>query len=103
MRDVLEFWIILQSHPEIEISFKFIPKILMSKECIHFFGPLCITACEEFSWNRKCKHQYTTACEEFSWNTKYKHQYITECKERNQTINTINTLHYVKRFPLNKR
>ena len=25
-----------------EISFKFIPKILMSKECIHFFGPLCI-------------------------------------------------------------
>ena len=32
----------LHSHPEIEISFKFIPKILMSKECIHFFGPLCI-------------------------------------------------------------
>ena len=30
----------LRSHPEIEISFKFIPKILMSKECIHFFGPL---------------------------------------------------------------
>ena len=27
---------------EIEISFKFIPKILMSKECIHFLGPLCI-------------------------------------------------------------
>ena len=26
----------------IEISFKFIPKILMSKECVHFFGPLCI-------------------------------------------------------------
>ena len=23
------------------ISFKFIPKILMSKGCIHFFGPLC--------------------------------------------------------------
>ena len=40
MRDVLEFWItgILHSHPEIEISFKFIPKILMSKECIHFLG-----------------------------------------------------------------
>ena len=34
--------IILHSHPEIEISFKFIPKILMSKECIHFFGPLCV-------------------------------------------------------------
>ena len=34
--------ILLHSHPEIEISFKFIPKILMSKECIHFFGPLCI-------------------------------------------------------------
>ena len=34
--------IILHSHPEIDISFKFIPKILMSKECIHFFGPLCI-------------------------------------------------------------
>ena len=34
--------IILHSHPEIEISFKFIPKILMCKECIHFFGPLCI-------------------------------------------------------------
>ena len=33
----------LHSHPEIEISFKFIPKILMSKECIHFFGPLCST------------------------------------------------------------
>ena len=32
----------LHSHPEIEISFKFIPKILMSKECIHFFGLLCI-------------------------------------------------------------
>ena len=32
----------LHSHPEIEISFKFIPKILMSKECIHFFGPLCM-------------------------------------------------------------
>ena len=29
--------IILHSHPEIEISFKFILKILMSKECIHFF------------------------------------------------------------------
>ena len=25
----------------LEISFKFIPKILMSKECLHFFGPLC--------------------------------------------------------------
>jgi len=33
--------VILHSHPEIEISFKFIQKILMSKECIHFFGPLC--------------------------------------------------------------
>jgi len=41
MRDVLELRIILHYHPEIEISFKFIPKILMSKECIHFFGPLC--------------------------------------------------------------
>ena len=30
------------THHEIEISFKFIPKILMSKECINFFGPLCI-------------------------------------------------------------
>jgi len=30
--------IILHSHPEIEISFKFIPKILMSKDCIHFLG-----------------------------------------------------------------
>ena len=30
--------IILHSHLEIEISFKFIPKILMSKECIHFLG-----------------------------------------------------------------
>ena len=42
MRDVLEFWIQLHSHPEIEISFKYIPKILMSKECIRFIGPLCI-------------------------------------------------------------
>ena len=25
-----------------EISFKFIPKILMSQESIHFFGPLCV-------------------------------------------------------------
>ena len=33
---------ILHSHPEIGISFKFIPKILMSEECINFFGPLCI-------------------------------------------------------------
>ena len=33
--------IILRSRPEIEISFQFIPKILMSKECIHFFGPFC--------------------------------------------------------------
>jgi hypothetical protein len=38
MRDVLEFWIQLNSHPEIEISFKFIPKIFMSKEFIHFLG-----------------------------------------------------------------
>jgi hypothetical protein len=30
MRDVLEFWIQLQSHPEIEILFKFIPKIKLS-------------------------------------------------------------------------
>ena len=30
--------IILHSHPEKEISFKFIPNILMSKECIHFLG-----------------------------------------------------------------
>ena len=30
--------IILHSHPEIEISFKFIPKIFMSKECKHFLG-----------------------------------------------------------------
>jgi hypothetical protein len=41
MRDVLEFWIQLHSHPETEISFKFIPKILVSKECIHFSGALC--------------------------------------------------------------
>jgi len=27
-----------QIETEIEISFKFIPKILMSKECIHFLG-----------------------------------------------------------------
>ena len=32
------YYIILHSHPGIEISFKFIPKILMSKECIHFLG-----------------------------------------------------------------
>jgi len=43
MRDALEFWIQLHSHPEIEISFKFIPKILMSKECVHFFwATLCL-------------------------------------------------------------
>ena len=42
MRDVLELETILHSHPELEISFKFIPKILISKECIHIFGPLCI-------------------------------------------------------------
>jgi hypothetical protein len=39
MRDILEFWIQLHCHSEIEISYKFIPKILMSKECIHFIGP----------------------------------------------------------------
>ena len=44
MIDVLEFWIRLHSHPKIEISFKFIPNILMNKECIHFLGPLCINA-----------------------------------------------------------
>jgi len=38
MIDVLELWIILHSHPEIEISFKFIPKLLMSKEYIQFLG-----------------------------------------------------------------
>ena len=32
--------IILHSHPEIEISYKFIPKILMSKECIHIWATL---------------------------------------------------------------
>jgi len=42
MRDILQFWIQLHCHPEIEISFKFLPNILMSKECIHFIGPLCI-------------------------------------------------------------
>jgi hypothetical protein len=42
MRDVLEFWIQLLSRSETEIPFKSIPKILMSKECIHFLGPLCI-------------------------------------------------------------
>ena len=41
--------IILHSHPEIEISFKFIPKILMSKEYIHFFGPLFIAM---IRWSR---------------------------------------------------
>ena len=30
--------VILHSHPEIEISFKFIPKMLMSKECTHYLG-----------------------------------------------------------------
>jgi len=30
---------------------KFIPKILMSKECVHFFGPLCICSCQlKKSW-----------------------------------------------------
>ena len=44
------YWenIILHSHPEIEISFKFIPKISMSKECIHFFGPLCMYISNQF-------------------------------------------------------
>jgi hypothetical protein len=45
MRDVLEFWIQLYSHPEIEISFKFIPKLLMSKECIYFLGQTVFTYC----------------------------------------------------------
>jgi hypothetical protein len=49
MRDVLEFWIQLHSDHEIEISFKFIPKILMSKECIHFLGPLCISILRSLS------------------------------------------------------
>ena len=52
--------IILHSHPEIEISFKFIPKILMSKECIIFFGTLCILqplfCCEESKLHKICTH-----------------------------------------------
>ena len=45
--------IILHSHPEIEISFKFIPKILMTKEGIHFFwGPLCKTRLGKITWKR---------------------------------------------------
>ena len=33
---------LLLSHPEMEILFKFITKILMSKESIYFFGLPCI-------------------------------------------------------------
>ena len=51
MRDVLEFWIQLHSHPEIEISFKFIPKLLMSKDCIHFIGPLYIRRLQLLEYN----------------------------------------------------
>ena len=55
--------IVLHSHPEIEISFKFIPKILMSKECIHVFGPLCIlanTTPKEFRHRKIMLHCYKT-------------------------------------------
>ena len=53
--------IVLHTHPEIEIWFKFIPKILMSKKCIHFFGPLCIwytVSDEQFI----CGAKYTIYC-----------------------------------------
>ena len=51
--DVLKcVYIILHSHPEIEISFKFIPKILMSKECIHFLGHsvYCVSGGKRREW-----------------------------------------------------
>ena len=44
--------IILHSHPKIEISFKFIPKILMSKECIHFWGHSVYSEHGESFWNQ---------------------------------------------------
>ena len=63
--------IILHSHPEIEISFKFIPKILMSEERIHFFGPLyiyiyiyccvhvCVCVCVYiYTWTQLCSCMY---------------------------------------------
>jgi len=40
----------------IEISFKYIPKIFMSKECINFFGSLCLTFNEERSKGVKLFH-----------------------------------------------
>ena len=48
---------ILHSHPEIKISFTFIPKILMSKECVHFFGPLCI-----YVYMYVCIHTHVRVC-----------------------------------------
>ena len=49
--------IILHSHPEIEISFKFIPKILMSKEYIHFWATLYI-----YIYIYICRHFVASVC-----------------------------------------
>ena len=63
--------IILHSHPEIEISFKFIPKILMSKERIHFLGhsvysKLKYVDCTKYvcvqAWIRVCELSVYVVC-----------------------------------------
>ena len=47
---------------EISISFKFIPKILMSKECINFFGPLCILPMLNMTYVFVCLYGWMSKC-----------------------------------------
>ena len=67
--------IILHSHPEIEISFKFIPKILMSKGCIHFCGPLCIVFSSALlprsSLAQICSSALSSIVSPWMWRTKF--------------------------------
>ena len=51
--------IILHSHPEIEISFKFIPKILMSKKCISFLGHSVLNT---IIWPKQLYKIFGTTC-----------------------------------------
>ena len=59
--------IILHSPPEIEISFKFIPIMLMSKNCTNFFGPLfiCYDYMESFHRYRFFQGQSSSSLVQF--------------------------------------
>jgi hypothetical protein len=46
------------THPATEISFKFIPKILLSKECIHFLGQSVYTEMPTEKIQKLSRHVY---------------------------------------------